>query len=117
MKSKFGIAASAVIHVLGAICMSLGMSGLSLDSNPKVYFVPYLVAFVSLENILVVTRSVIIDTPSHLDVKMRVAQVMKNLLPFYSMLYIKIGKLTFLSNRGQGMRALITILGSLHGSH
>ena len=77
MKSKFGIAASAVIHVLGAICMSLGMSGLSLDSNPKVYFVPYLVAFVSLENILVVTRSVIIDTPSHLDVKMRVAQVIK----------------------------------------
>ena len=74
MRSKFGIAASAVINVLGAICMSLGMSGLSLDSNQKVYFVPYLVAFISLENILVVTRSVI-ETPSHLDVKIRVAQV------------------------------------------
>ena len=97
MKSKFGIAASAVIHVLGAICMSLGMSGLSLDSNPKVYLVPYLVAFVSLENILVVTRSVIIDTPSHLDVKMRVAQVINNLLPFLFNVISQNGKTYLLS--------------------
>jgi len=73
VRSKFGIAASAVVTVLAAICMSLGLSGLSLNINTKVYFVPYLVAFISLENILVVTRS-IIETPAHLDVKIRVAQ-------------------------------------------
>ena len=73
VRSKFGIAATAVVTVLSAICMSLGMSGISLNINPKVYFVPYLVAFISLENILVVTRSVI-ETPAHLDVKIRVAQ-------------------------------------------
>ena len=41
--------------------------------NTKVYFVPYLVAFISSENILIVTRS-IIESPAHLDVKIRVAQ-------------------------------------------
>ena len=35
--------------------------------------VPYLVAFISLENILVITQSVIL-TPTHLDVKIRIAQ-------------------------------------------
>lgn len=35
--------------------------------------VPYLVAFISLENILIVTKSVM-STPSHLDSKIRVAQ-------------------------------------------
>ena len=73
VRRKFGFAASAVITVLVAICMSLGLSGLSLNINTKVYFVPYLVAFISLENVLVITRS-IIETPAHLDVKIRVAQ-------------------------------------------
>jgi hypothetical protein len=39
----------------------------------QVYIVPYLVAFISLENILIVTQSVM-TTPSHLDSKIRVAQ-------------------------------------------
>ena len=73
VRRKFGFAASAVITVLVAICMSLGLSGLSLNINSKVYFVPYLVAFISLENILIVTKS-IIESPNHLDVKIRVAQ-------------------------------------------
>ena len=73
VRRKFGFAASAVVTVLIAICMSLGLSGLSLNINTKVYFVPYLVAFISLENVLIITRS-IIETPAHLDVKIRVAQ-------------------------------------------
>jgi hypothetical protein len=33
-----------------------------------VYLVPYAVAFISLENVLVITRS-IVSTPAHLDIK------------------------------------------------
>ena len=73
VRRKFGFAASAVVTVCVAICMSLGLSGLSLNINTKVYFVPYLVAFISLENMLIWTRS-IIESPAHLDVKIRVAQ-------------------------------------------
>ena len=53
--------------------MSLGLSGISLNLNSKISLVPYLVAFISLENILVITQSVIL-TPTHLDVKIRIAQ-------------------------------------------
>jgi len=100
VRSKVGLATSAVTHVLLAIGMSLGLShwlrlGISLNINPKVYFVPYLVAFISLENILVVTRAVI-ETPAHLDVKIRVAQglskeggnIAKNLLAEITVLFI-----------------------------
>ena len=73
VRRKFGFAASAVVTVCVAICMSLGLSGISLNINTKVYFVPYLVAFISLENMLVLTKS-IIESPAHLDVKIRVAQ-------------------------------------------
>ena len=73
VRSKLGIAFSSVFTVLSSILMSLGLSGLSLDMNSKMCVVPYLVAFISLENILVITRSVT-GTPSHLDVKIRVAQ-------------------------------------------
>lgn len=72
-RSKVGIAASAAVTVLMTICMALGMSGVGLSVSSPVYFVPYLVAFISLENVLVVTRSVV-GTPEHLDVKVRVAQ-------------------------------------------
>ena len=43
---------------------------LQLISTGKgyVYVVPYLVAFIGLENILIITRSVV-STPPHLDVK------------------------------------------------
>jgi hypothetical protein len=73
VKSKLGIALSAIVTVICTICMSLGLSGISLNMNSYISLVPYLVAFISLENILVVTQSVI-STPAHLDVKIRVAQ-------------------------------------------
>ena len=53
--------------------MSLGLSGVSLNMNSKISLVPYLVAFISLENVLAITQSVI-STPGHLDVKIRIAQ-------------------------------------------
>ena len=73
VRSKFGIALSAVFSVVVAILMSLGLSGLSLNMSSVTCIVPYLVAFISLENLLVLTRSVH-STPAHLDVKIRVAQ-------------------------------------------
>ena len=73
VKSKFGIALTAIATVICATCMSLGLSGISLNLNSKISLVPYLVAFISLENILVITQSVIL-TPTHLDVKIRIAQ-------------------------------------------
>ena len=68
VNSKFGIALTAVITVLGSLFMSLGLTGLSLGGSGYVYLVPYLVAALGLENMLVVTRS-IVSSPAHLDVK------------------------------------------------
>ena len=73
VNSKFGIALTAVITVLGSLFMSLGLTGLSLGGAGHVYLVPYLVAALGLENMLVVTRS-IVSSPQHLDVKVRIAQ-------------------------------------------
>ena len=44
------------------------MVGQSLGGSGYVYLVPYAVAFISLENVLVITRS-IVSTPAHLDIK------------------------------------------------
>jgi len=38
VRSKLGIALSAVFTVLGAVTMSLGLSGVSLNINSKVFF-------------------------------------------------------------------------------
>ncbi|TRY79121.1 hypothetical protein TCAL_05977 [Tigriopus californicus] len=73
VRSKMGIAFAAVCTVVGAILMALGLSGLSLNMSSVMCVIPYLVAFISLENIMVLTRSVS-STPPHLDVKIRVAQ-------------------------------------------
>ena len=73
VKSKLGIALTAIVTVICTTCMSLGLSGISLNLNSKISLVPYLVAFISLENVLVITQSVI-STPAHLDVKIRIAQ-------------------------------------------
>lgn len=73
IRSKLGIALTAIATVICATCMSLGASGISLNVNSKISLVPYLVAFISLENILVITQSVI-STQAHLDVKIRIAQ-------------------------------------------
>ncbi|CAG2057192.1 unnamed protein product [Timema podura] len=75
VKSKVGIAFSAVITVLASLSMSIGLCfffGLTFTMNGKEVF-PYLVVVVGLENVLVLTKSVV-STPTHLDVKIRVAQ-------------------------------------------
>ena len=73
IQSKVGIALTAVITILGSLFMSLGLTGLSFGGRGFVCFVPHLVAALGLENILVVTRS-IVHTPEHLDVKVRIAR-------------------------------------------
>ena len=76
--------------------MSLGLSGVSLNMNSKISLVPYLVAFISLENVLAITQSVI-STPGHLDVKIRIAQglskegtihIIWNLMIFLNLIYV-----------------------------
>ena len=62
-----------MVTTVGAILMSLGLSGLTLNMSTKMCIVPYLVTFISLENLMVITRSVV-GTPPHLDFKIRVAQ-------------------------------------------
>ncbi len=71
--SKSGVALAAAANVVCAILMSLGLSGLTLNMDTKLCVVPYLVTFISLENAMVVTRSVV-ATPEHLDVKIRCAK-------------------------------------------
>ena len=73
VNSKFGIALTAVITVLSSLLMSLGLTGLSLGASDYVYLVPFFLAALGLENMLVVTRS-IVSSPQHLDVKVRIAQ-------------------------------------------
>lgn len=80
VKSKIGMAFSAVVTVLASLCMSVGLCtwfGLSFTIRAgQVYLkdiFPYLVVIVGLENILVLTKSVV-STPVNLDVKVRLAQ-------------------------------------------
>ncbi|KAL0277128.1 UNVERIFIED_CONTAM: hypothetical protein PYX00_004516 [Menopon gallinae] len=100
VKSKIGIAFSAVFTSLSCLCMSLGLCfffGLTVSLNGKEIF-PYLVGIVGLENVLVITES-ITSTPAHLDVKIRVAQglsregwsITKNLLIQVTILTIGFG--------------------------
>ena len=75
VKSKVGMAFSAVVTVLASLSMSVGLCfffGLTLTRTGKEVF-PYLVVIIGLENILVLTKSVV-STPTHLDVKIRIAQ-------------------------------------------
>lgn len=75
VKSKLGIAFSATITVISSLSMTVGVCfffGLTLSLSGKEVF-PYLVIIVGLENVLVLTKSVV-STPSNLDVKIRVAQ-------------------------------------------
>lgn len=75
IKSKFGMAFAAVMTVIGSLFMSVGLCfffGLTLSMQGKEIF-PYLVILVGLENVLVLTKSVV-STPQHLDVKIRIAQ-------------------------------------------
>lgn len=77
IKSKVGIAFAAVVTVAGSLSMSLGLCfffGLPFSMQGKQIF-PYLVILVGLENVLVLTKSVV-STPAHLDVKIRIAQAL-----------------------------------------
>ncbi|XP_059471097.1 sterol regulatory element-binding protein cleavage-activating protein isoform X2 [Neocloeon triangulifer] len=102
VKSKVGIAFSAVITVASSLAMAVGLCfffGLRLSLDGKEVF-PYVVVAVGLENVLILTKS-IISTQAHLDVKIRVAQglskegwnITKNLLTEVTILTI--GLLTF----------------------
>ena len=102
IKSKIGMAFSASFTVISSLAMTVGVCfffGLTLSLSSKDIF-PYLVVIVGLENVLVLTKSVV-STPSHLDVKIRVAQGMskegwsitKNLLTEVTILTI--GLFTF----------------------
>ena len=75
VKSKLGMAFSAVMTVVASLGMSVGLCtwfGLRFTLQGRDIF-PYLVVIIGLENILVLTRSVV-STPANLDVKIRVAQ-------------------------------------------
>lgn len=93
--SKVGIAFCAAMTVLGAIMLAIALSGeerhqywqsmkqcilrdslplgLTLNMSTKMCVVPYVITFIALENLMVITRSVA-STQAHLDVKIRVAQ-------------------------------------------
>ncbi|XP_076472128.1 sterol regulatory element-binding protein cleavage-activating protein-like [Babylonia areolata] len=75
VKSQIGLAVSAVVTVVSSLFMSLSLCfffGLNPTLNGSEIF-PYLVMIIGLENVLVITKSVV-STPVHLDVKIRVAQ-------------------------------------------
>lgn len=102
VKSKWGLALSAVVTVLSSLLISVSVCtlfGLTPSLNGSEIF-PYLVVIIGLENVLVVTKSVV-STPMHLDVKLRVAQglskegwyIFKNLMT--ELLILFIGFFTF----------------------
>ncbi|XP_058460282.1 sterol regulatory element-binding protein cleavage-activating protein isoform X2 [Malaya genurostris] len=75
IRSRLVLASSAVLTVLGSLMMSLGMCfffGLTISLQSKGVY-PYLVILVGLENVLVITKSVL-TTDNNLDVKIRLAQ-------------------------------------------
>ena len=82
----FSIFFHYIVTVICTTCMSLGLSGVSLNMNSKISLVPYLVAFISLENVLAITQSVI-STPGHLDVKIRIAQGLSKEGTIHSIIY------------------------------
>ncbi|KFB47933.1 hypothetical protein ZHAS_00015995 [Anopheles sinensis] len=75
IRSRLMLASCAVLTVLGSLMMSLGLCfffGLTISFQSKGVY-PYLVILVGLENVLVITKS-ILTTDNNLDVKIRVAQ-------------------------------------------
>ncbi|XP_014669336.1 PREDICTED: sterol regulatory element-binding protein cleavage-activating protein-like [Priapulus caudatus] len=75
VKSKWGLAVAAVVMVVASPLMALSVCtrfGLAPTVNKGEVF-PYLIVIVGLENILVLTRSVV-ATPVALDVRLRIAQ-------------------------------------------
>lgn len=75
VKSKLGLAFSAVVTVVASLSMAAGLCiffGMVPTVSSSEIF-PYLVIIVGLENILVITRS-IVSTPAYLPVALRVAE-------------------------------------------
>lgn len=75
IKSRLILAFTSVLTVLGSLVMSLGLCfffGLTIIMQSKGIY-PYLLILVGLENVLVITKSVV-STDNNLDIKIRVAQ-------------------------------------------
>lgn len=76
IKSKFGISCTATVTVLCSLLMTMGICvifGLGMNNQRAKWIFPYLAVLFGLENVLVITKSVL-TTPQHLDAKIRVAQ-------------------------------------------
>ncbi|KAJ8916296.1 hypothetical protein NQ315_016437 [Exocentrus adspersus] len=76
IKSKLGMAFTAMFTVCCSLTMTMGICfffGLTLNFEGGKGIFPYLAILVGLENVLVLTKSVV-STPLHLDVKIRNAQ-------------------------------------------
>ncbi|XP_052801573.1 sterol regulatory element-binding protein cleavage-activating protein-like [Mya arenaria] len=74
VKSKWGLALSAVVTVFSSLLMSVSICsvfGMSTQLNGSEIF-PYLVVLIGMENVLVMTKS-IVSTSIELDVRERVA--------------------------------------------
>lgn len=101
-KSRFVLAVSAVVTVASSLLMALGLCfffGLTISMQSR-GVLPYLIMLFGLENVLVITKSVV-STDEKFDVKIRVAQglskegwsIMKTLLTEITILTI--GLITF----------------------
>ena len=76
IRSRFIVALSAVVTVLGSLVMSVGFCfffGLNIWVQSSMGVYPYLLILVGLENCLAILKSVMM-TENNLDVKIRVAQ-------------------------------------------
>lgn len=76
IKSKFGMALTATVTIFCSLTTTMGICfffGLTMNFSGNKGIFPYLVMLVGLENVLVLTKSVV-STPLHLDVKIRNAQ-------------------------------------------
>ncbi|XP_076269719.1 SREBP cleavage activating protein isoform X2 [Rhynchophorus ferrugineus] len=76
IKSKAGMSITATITVLCSLLMSMGICfvfGLTVNNQRQKWVFPYLAILFGLENVLVLTKSVLM-TPLHLDAKIRLAQ-------------------------------------------
>lgn len=74
-KSRFVLAISAVVTVLSSLMMALGLCfffGLTISMQSR-GVLPYLIMLFGLENVLVITKSVV-STDEKFDVKIRIAQ-------------------------------------------
>ncbi|XP_050301883.1 sterol regulatory element-binding protein cleavage-activating protein [Anthonomus grandis grandis] len=76
IKSKAGLSFAAMFTVLCSLLMTMGICfifGLTVNCQRGKWIFPYLAILLGLENVLVLTKSVLM-TPLHLDAKIRLAQ-------------------------------------------